>query len=165
MLSKKIALTPFLLMALPAWAAYDANGIALGASEKDIARQFPVAHCKPLQWTSRAADRRCDDARASFGGADARITFYLKDDKVQAFDVRFDSRDAERVATFLKSRYGKPSAETREKTDARGRAREVYRVRWDHGERRAVLTAPMDRRRASLTVSVGNFEDEIYRVR
>lgn len=165
MLSKKTALTPFLLMALPAWAAYDANGIALGASEKDIARHFPVAHCKPLQWSSLAADRRCDDAKAVFAGAEARITFYLKDDRVQAFDVRFDTRDAERVAAFLKTRYGKPSAETRDKFDSHGRARELYLVRWDEGDQHAVLTATMEKRRASLTVSRGDFEDEIYRIR
>ena len=165
MLSKKIALTPLLLIALPAWAAYDANGVALGASEKHVASRFPVAYCKPLQWNSRAADRRCDDAKARFAGVDARITFYLKNDEVQAFDVRFDSQDAERVAAFLKSRYGEPSAESREKTDARGGPREVYKVRWQQGDQQAVLTATMDKRRASLTVSRGDFEDEIYRIR
>ena len=156
----------FLLsVALPASAAYDANGIVLGATEKDIARQFPSAHCKPLQWSSRAADRRCDDAKVSFGGASARVTFYLKDDRVQAFDVRFETKEVERVSAFLKSRYGAPAEERRDKLDARGRAREIFRLRWEKGDERAVLTAQMEKRRAALTVSRGDFEDEIYRVR
>ena len=165
---RKIALTPLLpaLLAPPqAWAAYDAGGIALGSSEEQVAAKFPGAYCKALEWTSRAADRRCDDAKATFAGAPARITFYLKDDAVQAFDVRLDTRDVERVAKFLKSSYGRPSQETRDKTDARGRARETYRLRWDAGGERAVLTAQMEKRRASVTVSRGDFEEQIYRVR
>lgn len=155
-----------LLAAAPARAGYDANGVQLGASEKSILKQFPSAHCKPLEWTSRAADRRCDDARVSFGGAEARITFYLKNGEVQAFDVRFDSRDAQRVAAFLKTRYGAPVAEVREKPARAGKApRDIYRVRWEQGRDRAVLTAQMDRRRAVLSVSRGDFEEELYRVR
>jgi hypothetical protein len=146
-------------------AAYDANGVALGAPEKAVLTRFPSAHCQPLQWKSRAADRRCDDARISFGGAEARITFYLKQDKVEAFDVRFDTRDAGRIAKFLKSRYGAPSAETRERVEPPGgAAREIYKLRWEKGAERAVLTALMDKRRASLSVWRGNFEEEIYRV-
>ena len=161
----KFALTPLLLLAPQAGAAYDAGGVALGSSEQQVAARFPGAYCKALEWKSAAADRRCDDAKATFAGAPARITFYLKDDAVQAFDVRLDTRDVERVAKFLKSSYGKPSEEARDKTDARGRARETYRVRWDDGDQRAILTAQMEKRRASLTVSRGDFEEEIYRVR
>jgi hypothetical protein len=145
-------------------AAYDANGVALGASEKAIAQQYPSAYCKPLEWNSRAADRRCDDAKVTVGGVAARITFYLKSGQVQAFDVRFESRDAERLAAFLKSRYGKPLAEIREKSDDR-RGGELYLVRWEKGDERAVLTSQADKRRASLSVSRGDFEDEIYRIR
>jgi hypothetical protein len=168
--SGKIALTPFILGCLvastSAGAAYDANDVALGASEKAIVGQFPSAHCKPLEWTSKAADRRCDDARISFGGVEARITFYLRSNAVQAFDVRFDSRDAERVVSFLKTRYGAPVAETREKPVREGKsAREIYKLRWEEGRDRAVLTAHQDRRRALLSVSRGDFEEEIYRVR
>lgn len=168
MLSQKLGLTLILAAALPAWAAYDANGIALGASEKDVTRQFPGVYCKPLQWNSTAADRRCDDPKATFGGANARITFYLKQGKVQAFDVRFGTEHVEQVAAFLKSRYGKPSVETRQKNEATAagdKAREVYKLRWDEGEQHAVLTATMQKRRASLTVSRGDFEEEIYRIR
>lgn len=165
-LFRKFALTPFILAALPAWAAYDANGVKLGDREKALIQAFPSAHCQPLQWTSRAADRRCDDARVVFGGVEASITFYLKDQVVQAFDVRFDSRNAARVADYLKTRYGKPVAETRAKPAFDGKAaREIYKVRWEQGADQAVLTAQMDRRRASLSVSRGNFEEEIYRVR
>ena len=163
---RKFALTPFILAALPAWAIYDANEVALGASEKAVTAKFPSAHCKPLEWASRAAERRCDDARVSFGGAEARITFYLRNDAVQAFDVRFESRDAERVVAFLKSRYGAPVAETRDKPAREGRSpREIYKLRWEEGRDRAVLTAHTDRRRALLSVSRGDFEEEIYRVR
>jgi hypothetical protein len=161
----KFVLTPFLGLALPVLAAYDASGVRLGSSESEVEGRFPGAHCKALEWKSRAADRRCDDAKATFGGAPARITFYLKDDQVQAFDVRLDTRDVERVAKFLKSSYGQPSEESRDKTDARGRPRETYRLRWDDGDQRAVLTAQIEKRRASLTVSRGDFEEEIYRVR
>jgi hypothetical protein len=162
--SPTLALVAALGLAQPACAAYDANGVELGATEKDIVRHFPGAYCKALQWKSRAADRRCDDAKATFAGVEARITFYLRDDRVQAFDVRLDTRDTERVAAFLKTRYGKPSEEARSKTDARGRARDTYSLRWDQGDQRAVLTAQMEKRRASLTVSRGDFEEEIYRV-
>jgi hypothetical protein len=163
----KWGLTPFLLLAaVPVWAAYDANGVALGANEKAVIQQFPSAHCQPLQWTSRAADRRCDDARVLLGGVSARITFYLKDGRVQAFDVGFHPRDAERLVAFLKPRYGAPVAETRDKLGGDGKAaREIYRVRWESGGQRAVLTSQSDRRRATLSVSRGDFEDEIYRVR
>ena len=170
-MDNKWGLTPFVLLAaLPAWAAYDANGVALGAAEKAVIQQFPSAHCQPLQWTSRAADRRCDDAKISFGGVPARITFYLKNGEVQAFDVAFHTRDAERVAKFLKPRYGAPVAETRDRISDGGRAeREIYKVRWQNGagdeRQRAVLTAQTGRRRATLSVSRGDFEEEIYRVR
>jgi len=148
-----------------AW-GYDANGVALGAAEADVRKAFPSAHCRALEWKSQAAERRCDDARIVFGGAEARITFYLKADRVQAFDVRLDERDLERVAAFLKQRYGKPLAETREKIERReGDVREIYKVRWEKGEQRALLTSQLKRRRVDLSVWQGNFEDEIYRVR
>jgi hypothetical protein len=140
--------------------------VALGAAEKAVVQQFPSAHCQPLQWKSRAADRRCDDARISFGGVGARITFYLKNGRVQAFDVAFDPRHADAVAKFLKERYGKPLAETRDQLGPAGKAeREIYKVRWEEGDQRAVLAAQPGRRRATLSVSRGDFEEEIYRVR
>ncbi len=151
---------------MAAVAAYDANGVALGANEKAVVKRYPSAHCEPLQWKSRAADRRCDDAKISFAGVSARITFYLKNDAVEAFDVRFDTRDAERVAKFLKSRYGAPSAETRDKVQTRkGEERDIYKVRWEKGAERALMTALMEKRRASLLVWRGDFENEIYRIR
>jgi hypothetical protein len=152
-----------LLHACAAQAAYDANDVALGASEKAVLKQFPAAHCAPLQWKSKAADRRCDDSKIMLGGVPARITFYLKRDRVEAFDVRVDTKDAERLASFLKNRYGAPSNESRAKLEARGD--ELYKVEWKKGEERAVLTALKEKRRASLTVWRGEFEDEIYRVR
>lgn len=163
---RRLFLATLMLGFLKGALAYDANGVALGAPEKSVLARFPSAYCQPLQWKSRAADRRCDDAKISFGGVDARITFYLKRDQVEAFDVGFNTKDAERVATFLKSRYGQPSAETRDKIENPGSAaHEIYKVRWDKGAEHAVLTALMEKRRATLSVSRGNFEEEIYRIR
>jgi hypothetical protein len=152
-------------VAPPAAAAYDANNVALGASENDIKKRFPSAYCKALEWASRAADRRCDDAKISFGGVEGRITFYLKKDVVQAFDVRFDMKDLDRVVTQLKSRYGKPLSEVKDSVGPEGKVRELYKVLWENGADRALLTAQLAQKRATLLVSRGNFDEEIYRVR
>ena len=154
-----------LFAALPAW-GYDANGVSLGADEAAVRKAFPAARCRELEWKSRAAERRCDDAKVVFGGAPARITLYLKGDRVQAFDVRLDERDLERVVAFLKRRYGAPMSETRDKIErGSGEAREIYKVRWEKGEQRALLTSQLKRRRVDLSVWQGNFDEEIYRVR
>ena len=145
-------------------AAYDVNGVMLGATEKDVRAKYPSAHCKPLEWQSRAADRRCDDSRISFGGVESRITFYLRKDKVEAFDVRFDSRELERVIAYAKERYGKPASEQRD-TLGDKKPRTVYKALWEGKGERAALVAQMDQRRGSLLVSRGNFEEEIYKVR
>jgi hypothetical protein len=146
--------------------AYDANGVALGASELDVKESFPSAHCQPLEWKSAAADRRCDDARIAFAGVRARITFYLKGDAVQAFDVRFSPDDRERVVRFLRSRYGEPMSERIETFSREGKPeRRIYKVRWESGRDKALLSAQLDRRRAQLEVSRGNFEQEIYEVK
>jgi hypothetical protein len=160
-------LLPALLApAMHAIGAYDANGVALGASEKDIKKRFPSAYCKALEWQSRAADRRCDDAKISFGGVEGRITFYLRKDVVQAFDVRFDTKQLDSVMAQLKARYGKPVSEAKDPIGPEGKAvRELYKVLWESGADRAVLTAQLDKKRASLLVSRGSFDDEIYRVR
>ena len=154
------------LLALPAGAAYDVRQINLGANEQDIRRALPSAHCKALEWQSRAADRRCDDSRVAFGGVEVRVTFYLRKDAVEAFDVRFDTRELDRFVAFLKSRYGAPQSENRDtvKRD-RGKAREVYRALWENSKERAVVTAQLEKRVGSLLVSRGNFEEEIYKVR
>lgn len=163
----KITLTPFfLLFALPAAAAYDVNGIALGAAEREVKRQFPSAHCKALEWSSRAADRRCDDSRVAFGGIEVKVTFYLRKDAVEAFDMRFDTRELDRFVSFLKSRYGAPQSESRQTIEGKGKAsRQVYKALWENGGERAVLSAQLEKRRASLLVSRGDFDEEIYRVR
>jgi hypothetical protein len=99
-------------------------------------------------------------------GARARITFYLKGDRVQAFDVRFEERDLKRVTEELKKRYGAPLAESRDTfTRREGEARTVTRIRWEKGEERAVLTAQEKRKRVDLNVWRGSFDEEIYRVR
>jgi len=153
-LSGKADLTPFilLLVARAALAAYDVNGVTLGASESDIKKVFPAANCRPLEWPSRAAERRCDDSRTTFGGVDASVTFYLKADAVEGFDVRFDHGDVKRVVDFLHERYGAPAA---------GKPA----LEWKAKGERARLSAEKSRRRASLLVWRGAFDEEIYKVR
>jgi hypothetical protein len=154
------------LLALPAAAAYDVREINLGASEKDIRRALPSAHCKALEWESRAADRRCDDSRVEFGGVEVRVTFYLRKDALEAFDVRFHGRDLDRLVAFLKGRYGEPQSESRDSIKReRGKTREIYRALWENSRERAVLTAQLDKRVGSMLVSRGNFDEEIYKVR
>lgn len=163
---KKIILTLGLLLALPASAAYDLNGVQLGASERDVKRALPSAHCKALEWKSKAADRRCDDSRVSFGGIEVRVTLYLRKDVVEAFDVRFDTKELERLVGFLKTRYGAPASENRDTYGSKGKAtRQVYKAAWEKDGERAVLTAQLEKRTASMLVSRGDFDEEIYRVR
>ncbi|MGQ0547188.1 MAG: hypothetical protein ACT4P3_17950 [Betaproteobacteria bacterium] len=140
--------------------------MALGAGESAVKERFPSARCKALEWTSLAADRRCDDSRASINGVKARITFYLRKDAVEAFDIRFDSRDLERFLEAARKSYGKPVSEGRQNIEREGKPpRETYRAQWQDGAAQAVLIAETDKRRASLLVYRGNFEEEIYRVR
>ena len=164
----KLALVPFLLAALPAAAAYDVKELKLGAAEADVKRALPSAHCKALEWKSKAADRRCDDSRVVFGGVEVRVTFYLRKDAVEAFDVRFDTKELERFVAFLKSRYGKPASESRDAYGGMGKdkkpAREVYKVLWEKDGERAALAAQLEKRTASMLVSRGAFDEEIYRV-
>ena len=164
-----VALIPFVLFLLasaPAVAGYEANGVPLGASEGEIKKVFPTAFCKPLEWTTQASDRRCDNAKISFGGVEGRITFYLKKDVVQAFDLRFDSKDYDRLILVLKSRYGKPSSEVKDVIELEGKPRrETYKALWESGRDRAALVSQVDKNRSQLTVSRGNWEEEIYKVR
>jgi hypothetical protein len=157
------------LLALPAGAAYDVRGVALGAHENDVRKALPSAHCKALEWQSRAADRRCDDARVAFGGVEVQATFYLKKDAVEAFDLRFDTKDLDRFVAFLKTRYGAPQSEGKDELGPRDKggkaARQVYKARWEHGGERAVLVAQLEKARGSLLVSRGDFDEEIYRIR
>jgi hypothetical protein len=136
-------------------AAYDVNEVTLGASEKQIKARFPYANCRSLEWPTRAADRRCDDSRVSLGGVNASVTFYLRRDTLEGIDVRFDRRDMDRVLEFLRTRYGAPATE--------GPA--PVRAQWKDKTERAVLAAEQGRRRASLLVSRGAFEEELYKVR
>ncbi len=153
------------LLASPqAHAAFEVNGVVLGASEAEVRKTFPSANCKKLEWESRAADRRCDDSRVSFGGVEARITLYLRRDKVEAFDVRFDSRDLDRFVAAVKQRYGAPASEQRD-TLGDKKPRQVYKALWEGKGERAALVAQIDKRRGSLLVTRGNFEEEIYKVR
>jgi hypothetical protein len=152
--------------ALPAAATpYDLREIKLGASESEVKRRLPSAHCKAIEWQSKAADRRCDDSRVALGGVEVQVTLYLKKDAVEAFDVRFDTKELERLVKYLKTRYGKPTTEITD-TFARNEkaTRKVYKVLWEDAGERAVLTAQLEKRRASMIVYRGAFEEEIYRV-
>ena len=147
-------------------AAFDANGVKLGDNELAIKKSFPGIHCKPLEWKTDAADRRCDDAKVVFGGVEARMTFYLKSDSIRGFDVRFDSSHMTPVSVFLKRRYGAPVSESRDKIVRQGRQeREVFKILWEEGKDKALLSSLSTGKRASLSVSRGNFDDEIYRVK
>jgi hypothetical protein len=156
-----------LLLSLPcAVLAYDANGVRLGGGEEQVKKAFPGIHCKGLEWKSDAADRRCDDGRVSFGGIPGRITFYLKAGAIQAFDLRFDTRDLERMKTLLRGRYGAPLAEATEVISRKDKDdRKLYKMRWERGADHAVLSAQLERKRANLEVWRGNFSAEIYRVK
>src|SRR5689334_14592506 len=144
-----------LLAAGSALAAYDVNELRLGASESQVKKSFPNANCRALEWQSRAADRRCDDSRIRFGPIDASVTFYLKRDALEGFDVRFDRRELARVKEFVVSRYGKPAREVETPPT----------VEWQADGERARLAGEADRRRASLLVWRGAFEDELYKIR
>jgi hypothetical protein len=160
----RILLLAAALLIPSAYAAFDVNSVMLGAPEAEVKRRFPSANCKKLEWESRAADRRCDDSRINFGGVEARVTFYLRKDKVEAFDVRFDSRDLEPVVAFVKQRYGAPATEQRD-TLGDKKPRQIYKALWEGKGERAALVAQIDKRRGSLLVSRGSFEEEIYKVR
>ena len=157
-----------LLMALLPFAAsaYDINGIRLGGREIDVKKAMPSALCKALEWKSDAADRRCDDAKVPVGGVEARIAVFFKAGVVQAYDIRFDVKDLERVKKHLRANWGEPLAEATEVIARQGKPdRKVFKMRWEKGADRAVLVAQLERKRGSLEVSRGNFPTEIYQVR
>jgi hypothetical protein len=162
----KRILYALLFVPVLAFGAFDANGVKLGDNEQAIKKVFPGIHCKALEWKSDAADRRCDDAKIPFGGVEARVTFYLKADSVRGFDVRFDTSNLNPVAAYLKRRYGAPVSEARDKIVRKGKEeREVYKILWEAGQDKALLSALSTGKRASLSVSRGKFDDEIYRVK
>jgi len=160
----KWGLSLFVLLAAHA-EAFDANGVALGDPEAAVKKAYPEARCAPMEWKTDAADRRCDASPVKLGGIEARITFYLRKDELQAFDARMDDKDLRTAVAYLKQRYGRPEFEGKQTFQRRGDAREVFKVRWTDGEDQAVLTAMASRRRVDLNVWRGNFDTEVYRVR
>lgn len=155
------------LPALPAVAgAYGVNGVELGGREADVKKAFPSARCKPLEWKSSAAERRCDDAQISLGGVPAHFTAYLKGDAIQAFDLRFDMKDLERGKAALRAAWGAPLAETTETFARKNKPdRKVLKMRWEKGDDRAILSAQLEKSRVTVEVWRGNFAEEIYRIR
>lgn len=163
---RTLALVALLFAAPAAFAAFEMNGVPLGGDEAQVKKAFPSARCKPLEWTSRVADRRCDDAKIAFAGVPARLTVYLKDGSIQSLSVRFAATDRDKVAAHVKSHWGAPSGEANETIARKGKDdKRVYKLRWDKGNEHAMLIAQADRKRASLEAWRGNFVDEIYRVR
>ena len=81
---RTLALVALLAAAPAASAAFELNGVPLGGNEAQVKKAFPSARCKPLEWSSRVADRSCDDAKVAVGGVAARLTVYLKADSIQA---------------------------------------------------------------------------------
>jgi len=161
------AVAVLLLGFMPAMAqAFDVDGVALGGREADVKKAYPSAFCKPLEWKSAAADRRCDDGKITVGGIPASVTFYLKADAIQAFDLRFAASARDQITALLKSRWGAPRSETTETFSRRERnERRIYKARWARDRDQAVLTVPLERKRATLSASRGSFDEEIYRVR
>jgi hypothetical protein len=162
---KRAAILVLALLPLLAF-AFDVNGIGLGGKEIEVKKAMPSALCKALEWKSDAADRRCDDAKVSVAGVETRIAVFFKDGAVQAYDIRFDVRELERVKSHLKARWGAPLAEATEVIARQGKPdRKVFKMRWEKGAERAVLVAQLEKKRGSLEVSRGNFPVEIYQVR
>jgi hypothetical protein len=163
---RRAALLALALLALPAL-AYEVNGVRLGGKEVDVKKAFPSAHCKALEWKTDAADRRCDDAMVSLGGVVAKITVFIKADVIRGYDLSFDIKELERVKAHLRSRWGAPLAEATEVIARGDKAdRKVFKMRWEKGADRAILTAQLEKKkRATLEISRGNFPEEIYRVR
>jgi len=166
----KLLFTILLLVPLASH-AYDVNGVKLGGKELDVKKAFPSVHCKELEWRTDAADRRCDDARIPLGGSggvEARVTFYLKAGVIRGYDLRFDIRDLDRVKSLLKARWGAPLAEATETIGARNKDqkdRHVYKMRWESGPDRAILSAQLEKKRGNIEVARGNFFDEVYRIK
>jgi hypothetical protein len=147
-------------------AGFNINGMALGDAEAAVIEAFPSARCKPLEWKSDAADRRCDDGKIVVAGTPAKITVYLKRDSIQGFDLRFDVKDQDRLAGHFKGQWGKPVSEGRNKIYRDGKElRQVYKVAWQQGQDRAVLTSLSTGKRASLSAARGSFEEELYRLK
>ena len=164
-MKKRLLAMLLCLLAFPAL-AFELNGVALGGKEVDAKKAMPSALCKALEWKSDAANRRCDDSKVSVGGVETRITVFLKADAIQAYEVRFDIKELERMKSQLKKRWGEPLAEAIEVIARKDKPdRKVFKMRWEKGAERALLVAQLDKKRASLEVSRGNFPVEIYRVK
>ena len=155
----------FFLSSIPAL-AYDIKGMRIGGKEIDVKKVMPSAHCKPLEWKSDAADRRCDDAKLSLGGAEARITVFLKADAIQAFSLSFDVKELDRVKAHLRGQWGAPLAEVTETIARKDKAdRKVFRMRWEQGAEYAVIVGQLEKKRATLDIARGSFAEDIYRIR
>jgi len=142
------------LLVSGALAAYDVNEVRLGATEAQVKERFPHVNCRALEWRSAAADRRCDDSRIQLGGIDAGVTFYLRRNAVQGYDVRFHTGDWQRVAQHLRTRLGAPAVE----------GGPTGPLEWKNDAERARLSADREGRRATLSVWRGDFDEKLYKI-
>ena len=91
---------------------------------------------------------------------------FLKAGVIQAYDVRFDIKELERMKEHLRVRWGAPLSEATEIISRRDKEdRKVFKMRWDKGADRAILAAQLEKKRATLEVSRGTFPEEVYRVK
>jgi hypothetical protein len=70
------------------------------------------------------------------------------------------------VKAALRARWGEPLGEATETIAKKDKQdRKVFKMRWEKGADRAILTGQLEKKRAGLEISRGNFPDVIYRVR
>src|SRR5438874_729723 len=93
---RKISLLAMLLAALPA-AAYDVNGVGLGARESEVKKRFPSIHCKELEWKSRAAERHRDGSRRIVRAVERDVGDELGADRDRAQAAEADRGIAQRA--------------------------------------------------------------------
>jgi hypothetical protein len=80
----------------------DINGVAFGASEKDLRQVFPHAQC-----AHSGGDHSCAVV-ANYLSAKGTINYHLRNDRVVSVDIIFSPDDFDRVAKSMTERFGKP---------------------------------------------------------
>ena len=89
------------------------------------------------------------------GVRDDTVERWVTEARDAYLDQCHELREMQRSGLVLRTRYGAPVAE----------GPEPIRAEWKNKAERAVLTAEQGRRRASLLVSRGTFEEDLYKVR
>ena len=78
--------------------------------------------------------------------------------------MRFDTKELDPVRRLPQEAIRRAGERAARHASADKKPREVYKVLWEGKGERAVLVAQLDKRRASMLVYRGDFEEEIYRV-